>query len=144
VIVMSYLDMFTSTRFGRWRARKPSRACKSMVTRNFFCKPCVVAKQSRPKSERKCNRKNSSGEFVHADLCNRFERCSLGGALHFVFFKDDATGYRTVEFLSCKSEIRKTVKNYVRQVEWQTSRKLHRLRSDNGGEYIAKAVKNFV
>jgi len=32
----------------------------------------------------------------------------------------------------------------VRQVERQTGRKLRTIRSDNGGEYIAKAVKNFV
>jgi len=32
----------------------------------------------------------------------------------------------------------------VRQVEKQTGRKLRTIRSDNGDEYIAKAVKNFV
>jgi len=57
------------------------------------------------------------GELVHSDLCSRFETRSLSGALHFVLFKDDAIGYRTVEFLSCKSEVQKTVKKYVRQVE---------------------------
>jgi len=65
---------------------------------------------------------------------------SLGGAFYFVLFKDDATGYRTMEFLSCKSEVQKTVKKYVRQ----TDRKLRTIRSDNDGEYIAKAVKNFI
>jgi len=83
---------------------------------NFFCEPFVIAKQSRPahpKSERKRN--PEAEEFVHTDLCSGFETRSLGGALHFVLFKDDATGYRTVEFLSCKSEVQKTVKNYVRQ-----------------------------
>jgi len=36
---------------------------------NFFCEPCVIAKQSRPahpKSERKRN--PETGEFVHTDL----------------------------------------------------------------------------
>jgi len=32
----------------------------------------------------------------------------------------------------------------VRQVERQTGRKLRTIRSDNGSDYIAKAVKNFV
>jgi len=110
---------------------------------NFFCEPCVIAKQNRP-AHPKRKRNPEAGEFVHTNLSSGFETHSLGGALHVVLFKDDATRYRTVEFLSCKSEVQKTIKNYVRQVERQTGRKLRTIRSDNGGEYIAKVVKNFV
>jgi len=69
----------------------------------------VVAKQSHPaylKSERKRN--PEIGEFVHTNLCGGFETRSLSDALYFVLFKDE---YRTMEFLSCKLEIQKTVKN---------------------------------
>jgi len=131
------------------RTMAPTEAVEGMQIdddeENFFCEPCVIAKQSRPvhpKSERKRN--PEAGEFVHKDLCSGFETRSLGGALHFILFEDDATGYRTVEFLSCKSEVQNMVKNYIRQVERQTGRKLRTIRSDNGGEYIAKAMKNFV
>jgi len=46
---------------------------------NFFCEPCVIAKQSRPahpKSERKRN--PEADEFVQMDLCGGFETRSLG------------------------------------------------------------------
>jgi len=90
---------------------------------NFFCEPCVVAKQSRPSHQKRRNerrRNPETGEFIHTDLCRGFETRSLGGAVYFILFKDYATGYRTVEFLSCKSEVQKTIKKYVKQVERQT------------------------
>jgi len=68
---------------------------------NFFCEPCVVAKQYRSSYQKNEWRRNpEAGVFVHTDLCSGFETRSLGGALYFILFKDDATGYRTVEFLS--------------------------------------------
>jgi len=76
---------------------------------NFFCEPCVVAKQCRPSYQKNERRRNpETDKFVHTDFCNGFETRSLSDALYFILFKDDTTGYRTVEFLSCKSEIQKT------------------------------------
>jgi len=71
---------------------------------NFFCEPCMIAKQSHPahpKSEQKRN--PEAGELIHTDLCSGFETRLLGGALHFVLFKDDATGYRTVSIVQVGS-----------------------------------------
>jgi len=81
----------------------------------------------------------------HGRSYGRFETRSLSSALHFVLFKDNATRY--CWWSSCRASRRwtqKTVKNYMRQIERQTGRKLRTIRSDNGGEYIAKTMKNFV
>jgi len=56
--------------------------------KNFFCESCVVAKQNCP-AHPKRKRNPEAGEFVHTDLCDGFETCSLSGALHLVLFKDD-------------------------------------------------------
>ncbi|KAI0998542.1 hypothetical protein K3495_g9654 [Podosphaera aphanis] len=69
---------------------------------------------------------------------------SLGNALYYISFVDDATRYSCVKFLSCKAEATQAVMNTIAELETQSGCKVKALRTDNGGEYVNKELKNYL
>lgn len=72
---------------------------------------------------------------LHADLCGPMEE-TIGNSRYFFLFKDDYSKYRKVYFLKNKSEVPEFFKKYKATLENETGRKLQKLRTDNGLEFI--------
>ena len=68
---------------------------------------------------------------------------SLGGTSYFVTFIDDTTRKVWAYAMKLEDETFYYFKKFVSIVETQSGKKLKALRSDNGGEYIAKEFKDF-
>lgn len=71
---------------------------------------------------------------------------SLGGALYFLLLKDDYSHYRTVYFLKKKDEVKEKIIEFVRLTHHQTNNTNNRIkvvRSDCGGEFVNKDLKQF-
>lgn len=76
-------------------------------------------------------------DLVHVDLRGPVSVRSLGGGLYFLTIVDDFTRYVWVHVLKKKSEVFDLFKQHHTLVERQTGLKLHKLRSDNGGEFCS-------
>ena len=80
---------------------------------------------------------------MHSDVCGPMPVLSLGGALYFVTFIDDATRKVWVYILKRKDEVLATFQKFLALVENQSGKKLRCLRTDNGGEYVSHAFQEF-
>jgi transposase InsO family protein len=81
---------------------------------------------------------------VHIDVCGPMRKTSLNGALYFVAFRDDYTGYRIVNFMKQKSEVFEHFKNYSVRLENETGHRIITLPSDNGGEYTSNELEALI
>lgn len=63
-----------------------------------FCQGCVLGKSHRHSFATPPTRTPSStpGYLLHADICGPMAHISLGGALFYILFKDDYSGYRHI------------------------------------------------
>ena len=63
---------------------------------------------------------------------------------HFLLFKNEASGFRTVYFLAHKSDTFEALKDFINKVKNQFGKEIKVFRSDNGTEYRNKNVVNFL
>ena len=71
-----------------------------------LCQGCVLGKSHRHSFITHPVRTPSPtpGYLIHADLCGPMAHASLGGALYYLLFKDDYSGYRYIFCIAAKSE----------------------------------------
>ena len=112
---------------------------------DVFCEPCQYGKPHRLPFPRKTEPKKwLPGEFIHSDLVGPMPVESLSGAKYYIEFKDDASGYRHIEFLKHKSDATEKLLNFDRLVSNRFNRSIKFLLTDNGGEYFNSVVSDFM
>jgi hypothetical protein len=91
-----------------------------------MCKDCIFGKHTTHPFNDSTPANTNVLECIHVDLWGPSPVISAGGAKYFMLLVDDATSFRQVYFLSSKlAEATLNVfKDYHRQVEWQTGKKL--------------------
>ena len=99
------------------------------------CHECAQAKMSRLPFYPSTTSTSRIGQLIHSDVCGPFQVASIGGALYYVIFRDDHSGFRVVRFLKLKSEVSQCFRDFVNLLHAQTGYLTAVLRSDNGGEY---------
>ncbi len=82
-------------------------------------------------------------ELVHTDVWGPASVSSIGGKQYFVTFIDDHSKKLWVYFLRHKSNVFEAFKKWKVMVENETSLKIKKLCSDNGGEYKDNEFKKF-
>ena len=102
------------------------------------CSHCMAGKQTRVSFQKHGPTKKKSEllELVHTDVCGPLKVRTLGGASYFLTFIDDCSRKVWVYLLSSKDQVLGKFKEFHVMVERQSGKKLKRVRSDNGGEYI--------
>lgn len=108
------------------------------------CIPCVEGKQQRNPFKHVGQRAGSVLELVHSDLCGPMETKSLGGSRYFLTFIDDFSRKVFIYFLKTKDQGLTTFEDFKAYAEKQTGFKLKVLRTDNGTEYVNKAMLNYL
>ena len=105
-----------------------------------FCEHCVYGKHKR--SSFGVGKHNSKEilVYVHSDVWGKSPVPSHSGKEYYVSFVDDCTRYVWIYFMHLKSEVFSIFLKWKAQVESQTGKKVKCLRSDNGGEYVSKAM----
>ncbi|MGD7448530.1 hypothetical protein ACQCQC_25880, partial [Ralstonia pseudosolanacearum] len=99
-----------------------------------FCEHCVFGKQHKKSFNAGEHRTKGTLDYIHADCWGPSRVPSLGGARYFLSPIDDYSRMVWVFMLKHKSEAFKTFRQWKTLVENQTSRKVKRLRTDNGLE----------
>ena len=107
---------------------------------NDICEGCVYGKAHILKFGLR-ERASEPGERIHSDVCGPFEPSNTGYK-YFVQFKDDFSRFRYVYFMKNKSEVVNYLKTVLSQIRTTTGNKVKEILADNGGEYIARGVKD--
>lgn len=109
---------------------------------NFQCEQCDMSKSVHHKPHSIASRNVKPFDCIHSDLSGKFSQRSLGGSWYYISFIDEATRFAWTRFLASKADAPRVVLQFLAYVERQFNRKVKELRSDNGGEYIAKALSD--
>ena len=83
-------------------------------------------------------------ELVHSDVFGPMNVPSFGKSVYYVSFIDDLSRNTWIYFLKKKSKVFNRFKEFKALVENQTEKKIKVLRIDNGGEFVARNLKNSV
>ena len=106
------------------------------IDSNLKCETCVEAKQTRS-SFKSIERNTEPLDLIHTDVCDFRSIPTRGGNKYFITFIDDSTRYCYVYLLKSKDEAIDKFVLYKTEVENQLNKKIKRLRSDRGGEYVS-------
>lgn len=108
------------------------------------CTVCLQGKQHRQSFKKKGTRVGEVLELVHSDLCGPMENVSIGESRYFLTFIDDASRKVFVYFLKSKKQVLDCFKNFKAYAENQTGKRIKRLRTDNGSEYMNQEMERFL
>ena len=113
-------------------------------TPNTPCVACLHGKQHRePFPYEAIHRATSILELVHMVLCGPMKITTLGGACYFTLMIDDFSCKVWVYFLVEKSQAFTKFQEWVALVENETSKKVRKIRSDNGGVFTSQVFHRF-
>jgi len=82
--------------------------------------------------------------LVHSDICGPINVESAGGARYFVTFIDDYSRYTVTVMLRNRSDVVQAFKDYKQKMENLTNKRIKKLRTDNGKEYVSKEFSDFL
>jgi len=110
-----------------------------------ICDDCAKGKASKANIPKIRTSSRASGmlDRVHSDVCGPLEVPSLGGSRYFVTFIDEHSNWVTIYLLKQKSEVAGCFLQFEKYAERQTGRKIKRLRSDRGGEYLSNTLTSY-
>jgi transposase InsO family protein len=105
-----------------------------------ICETCVTGKQHRTPSRKPHIRATKIGELVHTDLVGDGKISKTDeGAKYVATMIDDYSEYTTTYLLERKSDLQGVLRNYLTLMKTQGT-SVHRLRSDNEGEYAGHRI----
>ncbi|KAL0541446.1 hypothetical protein IC582_021491 [Cucumis melo] len=82
-------------------------------------------------------------ELIHSDLADFRTTTSRGGKNYYVSFDDDYSRFTEIYLIKTKNEAASMFLKFKAESENQLGKKIKRLRSDRGGEYSDKTLKEF-
>ncbi|KFM59631.1 Retrovirus-related Pol polyprotein from transposon TNT 1-94, partial [Stegodyphus mimosarum] len=105
--------------------------------RDFKCETCDISKITR-KSHPNIDINQSSEilELIHSDLCGPVQTESIGGSKYFMILVDDFSGMYFTYFLKSKNQVFDTFSKFKAKYENLTGKRIKRLRTDNGLEFV--------
>lgn len=109
----------------------------------FNCDTCIKAKSHRVSYAPSSNKSNSPFDLIHSDVWGPAPVSSIDGNKWFVLFIDDCTRMTWVYLLKSKDEVPSVFKNFYTMIKTQFGKGIKFFRSDNGGEFIGKVLKDF-
>ena len=122
---------------------KQELLCGDRMERLKFCEHCVYGKAWRAKFNAGQQRTKGTLDYVHADLWGPTKTPSHSGAWYFLSIVDDYSRKLWIYIQKTKDEAFDNFKGWKTLVENQTSRKIKRLRTDNGLEFCSEPFNDF-
>jgi hypothetical protein len=107
------------------------------------CGICVQAKQPRKPFHTIDGRSTTPLELIHSDICEMNGIITKGGKRYFFSLIDDANRFCYIYLLRTKDEALEYFKLYKAEAENQLDKKVKRLRSGRGGEYILNLFNEY-
>ena len=122
------------------------RMLRDMVTRlpefstKHSSKRCALGKYTKTIFMSSDSRSARVLDLIHSDLCGPMSSVSLRCFEYYVTFIDDNSKKTWIYFLKRKKyeEVLQRFQEFKSLMKNQNGRRIHALRSDNGGEYTSK------
>lgn len=111
---------------------------------NKLCEACLEGKMTKKPFKPSESVSTKPLRLIHSDVCGPMKVKSLGGSRYFVTFIDDYSRCSKVYFMMNKSEVPEKFKEFQRLVENEHKLKIGTLRSDSGGEYLAREFQEYL
>lgn len=109
------------------------------------CETCLLGKLSRLPFPKKSNNISKQAlDLIHTDVCGPMQTHTRNGKRYILTFIDDYSRYTVIYYLREKSEVFEKMKHYIEMVKNKFERKPKVIRSDRGGEYLAKDVQHYL
>ena len=121
---------------GLLELEKQDLLCGDKLGKLQFCENCVFGKSTRLKFKRADNVTSGILNYIHSDLWGPSKHPTLGGASYFLSVIDDYSRKLWVYVLKTKEEAFQKSKDWKVMVEVQIGRKVKKLRTDNGWEFV--------
>ena len=109
---------------------------KSKGQPNHPCRFCAEGKQRRYSFPPSQSRAKNILDLIHMDLVGPMQTSSIQRNSYFLGIIDDKSGYSSVYFLSTKDQAFEKFKVWKEWAENQLGRKLKKIRTDGGGEFV--------
>ena len=109
-----------------------------------FYEHCVFGKATRVKFAKAIHETQNQLDHIHSDLWEPSRVPSIGGARYFLTLIDDYSRKVWIYFLKNKSDTFLKFKEWKILVETQTGRKVKKLRTDNGLEFLSNDFNSFL
>lgn len=100
------------------------------------CEICVETKLAKKPCPSVVERETELLGLIHTDLGDLKQTMTRGGKRYYITFIDDFSRYTKVYLVRNKDEAFNMFLSYKAEVENQLNRKIKRVRSDRGGEYV--------
>jgi transposase InsO family protein len=109
------------------------------------CITCEKGKMPRKSfAKRKLRIATDVGEIIHTDVCGPIFPTALGGYKYFITFTDEFTRFIWVALMKQKDEAFELFKTLYNIIKTQHPRKIKKLVSDRGGEYISNEFNQYL
>lgn len=108
-----------------------------------FCEDCIYGKATRVKFSSSVYKTREILNYVHSDLWGPSKTESFGGGRYFISIIDDCSRKVWVYILKSKDQAFQKFKDWKKMVELQTGKKVKKLRTDNGLEYLNEEFIKF-
>ena len=108
-----------------------------------FCDHCIFGKQKRVSFPKAKHRTQGILDYIHYDLWGPSKVPSLGGKCYVLTFVDDFSRKVWVYFLRQKNETFSMFKKLKALLENQDGRKIKKIRTDNGLEFLESEFDEF-
>lgn len=108
-----------------------------------ICEVCIKAKQTRQPFLTERKRAERPNQIIHTDLCGPIDPATWDNKRYALTLMDDFTHYAVVQLLESKDEVFGFIQDFVLEVEAMQNLRVSVIRSDNGGEYTSKEMKNW-
>lgn len=100
------------------------------------CEVCIQAKQTRTPFNKNRTQALRTLEVIHSDIVGPVTPASWNNKKYILTLIDGYTHFAEIRLLEHKNEAAEAVIQYIKRVERQKNLKVHKLRTDNGREYI--------
>ena len=118
---------------------------RDIVYFDGHCEGCIFGKHSNfPFPKISSTKSTQTLELVHSDVCGPMSIQSIGGSRYVMLIIDDYSRYIMAYILKHKSDAFQRFKEFATLVENQFGRRIKKLWSDNGGEYVSNEFRNYL
>uniref|UniRef100_A0A1B6C2D3 Integrase catalytic domain-containing protein n=2 Tax=Clastoptera arizonana TaxID=38151 RepID=A0A1B6C2D3_9HEMI len=137
---LGHLNNMSVKRLSKMSTGMPSDILKC---ENTFCTICIEAKHTRYPFNTVRERGSKPLHIIHSDVCGLIQPTTHDGRSYFRTCIDDYTHFCKVYLLKTKSEANQYIKEYINEAEAYFNLKAHKIRCDNGGEYVSTNLKQW-
>ena len=112
---------------------------------NDNCEGCILGKHNRsPFPKKSASSTTQPLDLIHSDVCGPMSVESIGGSRYFITFIDDNSRFVVTYSMKHKNEALDKFKEFVEMAETKFERRMKKVRTDNGGEYVSNAFNNYL